>query len=539
MKAITFLLNTEQPLLATSFQGDPNSDVSYSYIPGSMIRGALISRYLTLPGKKGMDIVADETSKRLFFDGTTRYLNAYPNSQKDQRSFPTLLSWRKEKGKELKDLKDQIDLYDWSVFKDNDLQSPKSLSEPFWIEDGKNIRLYSVARRINIHNLRDRRKGRSASDKLDPETRQIIEERDGEIFRYDAIDTGQTFQSVILYDEADETTIQDLLKVSDIWLGGSRSAGYGHVKISDVTIYNNWSEIKTSPEKRISDNFIKVTLLSDLILRDNCGQYTAIPPTHLLAEILGKQSEELETSLNEYKTYIDSVFVGGFNRKWGLPLPQVLAMKAGSIFVYEGVSITAEQIRQLETKGIGERTVEGFGRVVVNWRTNNSQFVARKPEPKKYLPRNQRSLETQESHDLARKMAERILRHKLEELLLERVEDFKLNPNRMTNSQLSRLIIVARQSLDINCRQPLDHLLDNLSSTVRTQKYERTKVAGKLLNQQIKDWLKFPQSWIDGHLESVAIANESATLTDELALEYTLRLIMAIAKNATKEKPDE
>ena len=46
MKAITFSLTTQQPLLATSFQGDPNSDVSYSYIPGSMIRGAVIGRYM-------------------------------------------------------------------------------------------------------------------------------------------------------------------------------------------------------------------------------------------------------------------------------------------------------------------------------------------------------------------------------------------------------------------------------------------------------------------------------------------------------------
>jgi CRISPR-associated protein Csx10 len=46
MKAITFLLHTQQPILATSLQGDPNSDVSHDYILGSMIRGALIGRYL-------------------------------------------------------------------------------------------------------------------------------------------------------------------------------------------------------------------------------------------------------------------------------------------------------------------------------------------------------------------------------------------------------------------------------------------------------------------------------------------------------------
>ncbi|CBN58547.1 MULTISPECIES: RAMP superfamily CRISPR-associated protein [Kamptonema] len=538
MKVITFLLKTEQPLLATSFQGDPNSDVSYPYIPGSMIRGALIGRYLKLPGKQRIDILADETSRRLFFDGNTRYLNAYPNSQEGWRSLPTLLSWRKEKGNEFKDTKDKIDVYDWSVSKDNDdLQSPKSLNEPFWVEDGKNIRLYSVDRRINIHNLRDRRKGRSASDKLDPATRQVIEERDGEIFRYDAIDVGQTFQGVIVYEEVDEKTIQELLNISDIWLGGSRSAGYGHVKITDVQINGNWSEIRNSSENRTSENLI-ITLLSDLIIRDDWGQYAALSPTQLIAEFLEKKSEELEPLLNKYKTYMDSVFVGGFNRKWGLPLPQVIAVKAGSVFVYEGVLVTAEQIRQLETTGIGERRVEGFGRVTINWRVANNQFTAKKPESKKYYPRNQPLLKVEESHILARQMAERILCKKLEGLLLDRVEYFKLNPNRITNSQLSRLIIVTRQSLDINSRQPLDLLLDNLPSNART-KYERTKVDGQILNQKIKDWLNHPKSWIESYLEPFAVANEPAILIDELALEYTLRLIMAIAKNATKEKPNE
>ena len=71
MKAITFLLHTKQPLLATSLQGDPNSDVSFSYIPGSMIRGVLIGRYLHCHGLQSTDEILDESKfpdvKRLFF----------------------------------------------------------------------------------------------------------------------------------------------------------------------------------------------------------------------------------------------------------------------------------------------------------------------------------------------------------------------------------------------------------------------------------------------------------------------------------------
>lgn len=85
MKAVTFLLHTQQPILATSLQGDPNSDVSYPYIPGSMIRGVLIGRYLKRHGLRETEDILDNQSfpdvTRLFFDdGKTRYLNAYPTA---------------------------------------------------------------------------------------------------------------------------------------------------------------------------------------------------------------------------------------------------------------------------------------------------------------------------------------------------------------------------------------------------------------------------------------------------------------------------
>ncbi|GAA6618074.1 RAMP superfamily CRISPR-associated protein [Scytonema sp. NUACC26] len=521
MKAITFIFKTKQPILATSFQGDPNSDVSYSYIPGSMIRGVLIGRYLDRNGLHNTDIVTHQTIRRLFFDGTTRYLNAYLCSQQGKRTFPISLSWRKDKGAELSE-SEGIKIYDFSVAKpsDDELESPKAVGEYFWVEEGGYLRLYSVERRINIHNLRDRRKGRSA-------------ESEGEIFRYDAIDTGQTFQGVILCEPSDEQLIKELLTPSDIWLGGSRSAGYGHVQIIKVDSPVSWIEVEELPENRVNNNILKITLLSDLILRDECGQYVAIPPTQLLFEALG-------VSLSKPRiAYMDSTFIGGFNRKWGLPLPQVPAVKAGSVFIFENVQVSAEQIHQLETEGIGERRVEGFGRIAVNWRIDKPDFIAKKPEPKLPSRRERPQLQTQESRNLARQMGERILRQKLEQLLLAQIEPQKLAPNEMTNSQLSRLMIVARQALDVCSHQPLNDLLNQLPSNARSQ-YERTKIGGKPLKEKIQGWLEQPTEWIENsNLQTVAIADEAASLTNELALEYTLRLIMAIAKNAIKEKSDE
>ena len=516
MKAITFSLKTMQPMLATSFQGDPNSDVSYLYIPGSTIRGLLIGRYLKRNNFQDVDILADEMTRRLFFDGKTRYLNAYLSSQEGYRTLPRLLSWRKKKGAEFTDINEGIKVYDFSVDKpdEDELKSPKAIDEPFWIEEGGCVRLYTVDRRINIHNSRDRRQGRST-------------QTEGEIFCYNAIDAGQTFQGVILCQDDDKQAIEDLLQPPDAWLGGSRSAGYGHVKITDLNSSDSWSEVgsHSSAEDRTENKSIKITLLSDLIIRDEWGQYVAAPPTLVLAKFLGRELAEPETA------YMDSVFIGGFNQKWGLPLPQVLAVKAGSVFVYQDVEITPEQIRQLEAEGIGERRVEGFGRIAVNWRLEESQFQAKTPEPPE-LPEPPQ-LQSPESQKLAGEMAERILRQKLEGLLLKRVESHKLEANQMTNSQLSRLMIVTRQALDENSRQPLDNLLKQLPSKAREQ-YERTKLKKKIENLLEGEWIEKRQQKI-----KTAIAGEAATLTPELKMEYTLRLILAIAKNAIKEKAKE
>ena len=58
--------------------------------------------------------------------------------------------------------------------------------------------------------------------------------------------------------------------------------------------------------------------------------------------------------------------IGGFNRKWGLPLVQTPALRAGSVFVYKPGDIDKETIKKYLDKGIGERRVEGFGRIAVN-----------------------------------------------------------------------------------------------------------------------------------------------------------------------------
>ena len=519
MKAITLTLEAQQPILATSFQGDPNSDVSYSYIPGSMIRGAIIGRYMRQHHLSELDLTNEEV-KRLFFDAnSTRYLNAYFLSQEKQRTLPLPLSWFKDKDAELKD-NSPITVYDFSIDRGDNPETPKSVGEYFWTKKGGVVNLYKDKRRINIHNFRDRQKGRSTDNQ-------------GELFRYDALDAGQTFQSVILCEDGDAITLQMLLITEpNIWLGGSQSAGYGHTKIINLEILDRWDEIGTPAEEREdNDELLNIILLSDTILRNEYGQPVADP-------MLIKQAVEelLNISLPEPSNiFAASTLIGGFNRKWGLPLPQVPALAAGTAIVFEGIEINESQIKQLEAYGIGERREDGFGRIAINW-LKKKHFIASLPNSSdtSSLP----LLKDEVSRLLAEQMAQRLLETKLEQELQKQVGYLTLQDG-ISNSQLSRLQCVAQQAIPTGDCNLVLSLLNNLPSNARNQ-FDRTKIGNKSFRLQLDEWLGNPTDWINSIEVNIAGVerrfDDDRAREDKLAQKYTLRLIMAVAKKATKEK---
>lgn len=532
MKAITLTLETQQPILATSFQGDPNSDVSYPYIPGSMIRGAIIGRYMRQHRLSELDLTNDEV-KHLFFDAnSTRYLNAYLLSQKNKRTLPLPLSWFKDKDAEFTDNL-PIAVYDFSIDKGENPETPKAVGEYFWSKEGGIVKLYKEKRRINIHNFRDRKKGRSTDNQ-------------GELFRYDALDAGQTFQSIILCEDEDVETIQNLLAEPNIWLGGSQSAGYGHTKIIPPKLSSdNWSEIGISVEHRENDGILSVTLLSDTLLRNKQGQSVADPTLikQAIEDVLNITLPQPNITLPQPKPgdiFTSSTLIGGFNRKWGLPLPQVPALAAGSVIVFESedIEITSEQIQLLEACGIGERREDGFGRIAVNWLENEYiQVILFKSSSPSSLP----PLRSEGSRLVAEQMAQRLLEQKLEQYLQKQVGYLSLDEG-ISNSQLSRLQSVARQALSNGDCNLVISLLNNLPSNARNQ-FERIKIGNKSFRKQLDEWLENPTNWINGIEVKIADVerkfDDDRARQDKLAEKYTLRLIMAVAKKATKENNNE
>ncbi|NTW03667.1 MAG: hypothetical protein HGA19_20735, partial [Oscillochloris sp.] len=264
MKTVTFTITARQPLLLTSLQGDPNSSVSFDYVPGSMIRGALIACYqaIELNGKEFDS--SDEIIRRRFFDHQTRFLNGYPlvADADDSRALPLLRSLTQKKNESDHD-ESLKTIYDLSVQRpdlDEDEQlSPYRRNYGTFTKRGRLV-VTSVNRRVQIHNQRDRPRGRGV-------------ESSGAVFRYEAIAPDERFGAAVLCDvDADVDLFTKLLKVGTFWIGGSRSAGYGEAAISDVQIVDEWHETGTPPTRRSFGSTFRLILLSDLFARDVYGQ---------------------------------------------------------------------------------------------------------------------------------------------------------------------------------------------------------------------------------------------------------------------------
>jgi CRISPR-associated protein Csx10 len=529
MKAILYRIKLLEPTLVTALEGDPNEGVAVSCLPGSVLRGAVIARYLRSNNLNQLD-AADPTVRRLFFDGTTRYLNGYPLDHLGERTLPTPLSWQREKGNE-------TEIFDFAIEEPGgDEKQWQGVSQPFCSlgqqDEGKQeVRLVQPERHIAVHTARTRRFGRAMPmNVLDPSKGDTP----GAVYRYDALAAGQSFEAVVLCDnDADADTIRALLE-GEAALGGSRSAGYGRVRFHDVREVENWREV-AEPIVPDVDGKLIVTLLSDALLRDENGQFSADP--RIITNVLSKY---LGVSLTLRKAFLRGTVVGGFNRKWGLPLPQSLAVAMGSVFVYGPPNCGLDKLRALEMQGIGERRAEGFGRLAINW--------LREAEWKVDLTAASRTISAagippgSESERLLKQMAERMLRQRLDERLIAKVHAIEIN-NQPSNAQLHRLRHIIHDELmkpEPNPRRVLAFLGDVKERNTARKQFQRARIGTRTLLEWMEETLKANDGqwnslfgWQPSDLPQVG--GVKAELTHTLRTEYILRFIDAVLARAAKK----
>lgn len=545
MKVLTYKIILEEPLLLTSLDGDPNSGVSFDYIPGSVLRGFLISKYIN---ENKTFNATDPLIRRLFFDGTTRYLNGYlvhKDGYKSTATLPTPLSLHHEKDQKTEYFDFALDL---TEKEDCPEKQWKSENSSFCILNEEEIIITRPERVINVHTARTRRHGRAMpSDKIS------YDDNPGAVYLYEALQKDQVFQASIIFDNDEDSQIIKPLICGEANLGGSRSAGYGRVKIeNDVVESSKWREIDKEANLEDCENHLIFTLLSDLILRDKNGQYATDLET--ITALISKSLEINDLKLSPKQTYLDTTIIGGFNRKWGLPLPQTIALKMGSVLVFDKPNVDknklSEKIRLLEQKGFGERRAEGFGCVAFNWQTQDKLNIRDSEKIEKQIE----DVEIIDflSQTIAKQMVERIATGRLETDLIQKANRLVTSSLRKllkkekypSNSQLSSLRLAIRKALlkeENQGRKELEEYLENLKSrpTIKNQ-FSQIKIE----KENILDWLKGHFSGthsIEKDLEAFSksktpkIANIEVH-TNKLAYKYQLRLVDLVLAYAIKAR---
>ncbi len=558
---IRYTIELQSPVLATDIVGEPNSAVTLPYISGALLRGALVARYLQ-NGVANIDAGADQ-ARQLFFGDQTRFLNAYPfnpnlRDKEKGRALPKPSAWRRDK-KDFTDNADGRKTYDFSrtAF---DIRNESIEGAFFWREE-HDAALFSPPHRLNVHTQRDARKGRSTMDS-------------GSVYRYEALAAGMQLQALILTTSDRAEEIVNWLNGVTLWIGRARRAGYGKVVVTKVEQPDYWRESGTddSPAALEAGEELHIAFTSDALLRDENGQAT-LDPRGALATTLNLPNETL--TLLPGRSWAKSKIVGGFNRKWGLPLPQTIALAAGSVFVYQTtMPINWEKLVELEREGIGERRNEGFGRVLVDWKADEKKDEAFLSYEIKLSPKSELAELSASEREQAQMMAERILRRRLDEKLRVEINRTRLkgSPNK---NQLARLRVMlrnvqtgrelgnpdlkrlrqcfdsiqerrstrdqfARTLVDENGKQPflklLDWAKDQLAILVEKpdeNEKERDERQCKLTEKMIANWNVAAISLGEGTVVVSAVVNE------KIALEYALRFVDQVLYRASKDQRNE
>lgn len=450
-----------EPTLVTALQGDPNEAVAFDYLPGSVLRGVIIGQYLRHHGKPRLH-KGEETT--WFLSNQVRYLNAYPLIS-GKRACPTPRSWiRRSDG-----------IIDRLFNQDTSPSKPQRIRAPFQVNDGQIVACYDVTRHINVHIERDR-KGMPTGRRA--QVNGTVE--GGTLYRYDSLAAGQVFEGLILCEDSTAAEVIEPLLTGQRRIGGARTASYGLTdwSLRESTSGDDWMEV---PYLQPGHNCL--LLASPALLRDPIhGQYSVDQDTlrwHI-ARRLGVSVDDVSIESCE----LEYEMVGGFNRTWGMPLPQALAVRAGSVLK---INLAKEfDYDALLWYGIGERRGEGFGRVVLYEQGTNPLQEQASPVVEKIDSPELTGYAAQLASDIKRRIHQE---RQISSIRAEALKRYQIQ-NPPNNTQLNALRQKVQEAIQRDQPAIVTEFLQNASRPSRKQ-FEMSSIDGRTLwdwlNEQIQE----------------------------------------------------
>lgn len=410
MNRVDLLITAESPLaIGRRRPGGSISEVE-SYIPGSVLRGAIASQILQQANQSSDEPQSGDFQELFLGDRAAIFWNAYPAiAQVDENQWSivndairvlpaTAVSSKTNPGFASAEKGGVFDTLIDSFCKEA-YQQPFEFTDPSAEGEGANLQtephsaFYSITNgRYCKHEVSSRfltrvgiNRRRATAEEQVLYSVAVLNESFAErpkAARYPQ----QRWQNVVyrgtvLIENADlADAFIDFInrEPQSFRIGGSTSRGLGKVKLraSSSSLSNSLEERVDQFDRVLKDRmglwsifgqhnadlsrtYFTIDLQSDAILNENWQRTTVISPEML------KQFTDLAETPELHLAYSSYDYRSGWNAAWGLMKDAELITNRGAVYLF---SVADRQqwikaLEELEAKGVGERTVEGFGQV--------------------------------------------------------------------------------------------------------------------------------------------------------------------------------
>lgn len=396
MKRIRLEIKAISPLAIGRQKAGGSVSEAEDYIPGSAIRGAIAAQILQLSNHQSSNLAENGGDFQTLFlsDSPAIFQNAYPIKSDMTRRIDgiwmlpaTAMSSKAKEGFKVEDGNGVFDtlidrfcaesyghLYDPICPTDGGRVEPHAC---FYNKVGGNYYSHSVSKRLLTRVGINRRRATAEEQILySIEVLNESQPNKQKPIRY--------YGAIVVPDSLEDSLFQfiDHYK-ADFRLGGSSSRGLGKVEIAakkveskpqiktrvehfNKTLIKRWKEWKIfgNPQQELASDriYFTIDLQSDAILTEHWRRTTVISP-----EMLCQFAGVTDTSLQLHAAYSSYDYRSGWNTAWGLMKDVELITNKGAVYLFSTTQQDTwlEIAEDLEMRGVGERTCEGFGQIQI------------------------------------------------------------------------------------------------------------------------------------------------------------------------------
>lgn len=337
MKTLYLKLTLKEPLVISQTNATSGAHQSMDYLPGATLLGAFASKFYA--EYKSMGI-----AEGIFHSGRVRFQNAYPLIDGSQ-SLPIPFSMHYDK------LGDKHAPLNYLQKKFTQGEQGKQRRKGF-ISSSKNC-----ASNFWEHQPQKTLQMRTAIHK-----KQGVAQ-EGQLFGYQMLKAGEQFLTRIDVDDDNYFAAihQSANQLNEIFIGRSRSAQYGRIKVEVVNLpkKDSMSPVMELDIKGQKEKCLVLWLASDMAVSNQYGQPTLVPT---LKDLGLKTKGKFIPSNSFVRTRKYSPY-NGFRRSYDLER-QVLVQ--GSVLAYQIEDDFNDTDLATMEAGLGLYTESGLGQIVLN-----------------------------------------------------------------------------------------------------------------------------------------------------------------------------